>query len=92
MYTGDTGPDDGLADWAAGCDLLLAECSLPDALAVPSHLTPAQVGALAARAACGHLVLTHCYPPVETVDIAGEVARHYTGPMTIAHDGATFAI
>jgi ribonuclease BN (tRNA processing enzyme) len=92
VYTGDTGPDDGLGAWAAGCDLLLAECSLPDAMAVPSHLTPAQAGALAARAACGQLVLTHCYPPVESVDIAAEVAMHYTGPVTVAADGDTFTV
>ena len=30
VYTGDTGFDEGLGRWAAGCDLLLAECSLPD--------------------------------------------------------------
>ena len=92
VYTGDTGPDEGLGDWAAGCDLLLAECSLPDALAVPAHLTPSQAGALAGRAGCGRLVLTHCYPPVEAVDIAGEVARHYAGPVAIAHDGATYSV
>jgi ribonuclease BN (tRNA processing enzyme) len=87
VYTGDTGVDDALADWAAGCDLLLAECSLPDSLAIREHLTPRQAGALAARANAKRLVLTHFYPPVETVDIVGEVAELYAGPVVCATDG-----
>ena len=31
VYTGDTGPSSELARCATGCDLLLAECSLPEA-------------------------------------------------------------
>ena len=33
------------------------------------------------------LVLTHFYPPVERVDIAGEVSARYDGSVQIAHDG-----
>jgi ribonuclease BN (tRNA processing enzyme) len=87
VYTGDTGESEALGDWAGECDLLLAECSLPDALAIPEHLTPRQVGALAARARAQRLVLTHFYPPVEAVDIRGAVAEHYAGPCVLAHDG-----
>ena len=87
VYTGDTGFDEGFGAWAAGCDVLLSECSLPDSMAVPHHLTPAQCGALAAIAKPGRLVLTHLYPPVEQVDIAGAVAERFEGPMTIASDG-----
>jgi ribonuclease BN (tRNA processing enzyme) len=87
VYTGDTGADDALADWAAGCDLLLAECSLPDGFAIREHLTPRQVGALAARANARRLVLTHFYPPVEMVDIIAEVAEQYAGPVVCATDG-----
>jgi ribonuclease BN (tRNA processing enzyme) len=92
VYTGDTGPSDDLADWAAGCDLLLAECSLPESLALDLHLTPAGAGRLAARANAKSLVLTHLYPPVEAVDIAAEVGRAYAGPVTVAHDGARFEL
>ncbi|HET7631532.1 MAG TPA: ribonuclease Z [Gemmatimonadaceae bacterium] len=87
VYTGDTGPDGGLGAWARGCSVLLSECSLPDHLAIPEHLTPERCGELAADAVPGHLVLTHLYPPVEDVDIARVVAARYTGPVTIAHDG-----
>ena len=92
VYTGDTGPSDALADWAADCDLLLAECSLPDAMAMASHLTPASAGALAARARAKQLVLTHLYPPVEGVDIRAAVAAVYRGPVVVAGDGDRFEI
>jgi ribonuclease BN (tRNA processing enzyme) len=87
VYTGDTGESEALGEWAAGCDLLLAECSLPDSMAIREHLTPRQAGVLAARAQTARLVLTHFYPPVEAVDICGEVAEHYAGPCVCAHDG-----
>lgn len=89
VYTGDTGLDEGLAEWASGCDLLLAECSLPQAMALPTHLTPEQCGQLAALARPGRLALTHFYPPVERVDIRAAVATAFDGPLTLAVDGWT---
>ena len=87
VYTGDTGVSESLGAWAADCDLLLAECSLPDAMALREHLTPRQAGQLATQASARRLVLTHFYPPVETVDIHGQVAECYTGPTVLATDG-----
>ena len=87
VYTGDTGFDPMLGEWARGADVLLCECSLPVAMAIPTHLTPEQCGALAAAALPKQLVLTHFYPPVERVDIRALVATHYAGPVTLAVDG-----
>ena len=92
VYTGDTGYDEALADWAHGCDLLVAECSLPASMAIKEHLTPEECGRLAARAAPRALALTHFYPPVEQVDIRALVAASYWGPVTLAHDGWSFEI
>ena len=92
VYTGDTGPSEALGDWAKGCDLLLAECSLPDNLAMDIHLTPTSVAALAARAQAKRLVLSHLYPPVEQVDIRAGVAASYGGPMDVARDGDVFEV
>jgi ribonuclease BN (tRNA processing enzyme) len=87
VYTGDTGPSDALAAWAHGCDLLVAECSLPTGMHIPEHLTPEQCGALAGAAQPAHLALTHFYPPVEHVDIRALVGASYAGPVTLARDG-----
>jgi ribonuclease BN (tRNA processing enzyme) len=87
VFTGDTGFDTAVAEWASGCDLLLAECSLPEQLAVASHLTPAQVGVMAEVAEPKRLVLTHFYPPVLDEDIAEIIALRYSGEVVIAVDG-----
>lgn len=87
VYTGDTSFDAELGAWAEGCDLLLAECSLPAAMAVPSHLTPEECGTLAALVQPAHLVLTHFYPPVEHVDVAAIVAERFDGRTTLSTDG-----
>jgi ribonuclease BN (tRNA processing enzyme) len=92
VYTGDTGPSTELERWAAQCDLLLAECSLPESLALDTHLTPERAGDLAARARAKRLVLTHFYPPVETSDPAALAGRRFQGPVTAARDGAQFTI
>jgi ribonuclease BN (tRNA processing enzyme) len=92
VYTGDTGPDQALADWAFGCDILLTECSLPASMTIPSQRSPQQVGALAAVARPGRLVLTHFYLPVLAEDIAALVAAEYGGPLTLATDGCSFEL
>jgi ribonuclease BN (tRNA processing enzyme) len=92
VYTGDTGPSADLARWASGCSLLLAECSLPETMAIDIHLTPEQAGDLAQAAGASRLVLTHFYPPVETPDPASVAATRYRGPVTAAADGDRFTI
>ncbi len=92
VYTGDTGPSSELARWATGCDLLLAECSLPESMAMDSHLTPERAGDLAQEAKAKRLVLTHFYPPVETSDPAKLAGKRFTGPVTAARDGDRFTI
>ena len=87
VYTGDTGFDATLGEWARGCDLFLCECSLPERLAIPSHLTPEQCGALAELAQPRRLVLTHLYPPVEEVDILALVRARFAGDAVVATDG-----
>ena len=87
VYTGDTGDDPSLGVWASGCDLLLAECSLPDSMPVSIHLTPSETGALAVAANPGMLVVTHMYPPLEGIDLRAELGARWAGPTVIATDG-----
>jgi ribonuclease BN (tRNA processing enzyme) len=87
VYSGDTGFDVAFAEWARDCDVMVLECSLPQSMAIVEHLTPEQCGEMARLAAPRRLVLTHLYPPVESVDIAAIVAAKYSGSLVIAHDG-----
>src|SRR5205809_7370081 len=84
VYTGDTGPSTQLARWAGGCDVLLAECSLPDDQPLDMHLTPTRAGELARDAGARRLVLTHLYPPVETADPARRPVAAVGGPAPAA--------
>lgn len=92
-YTGDTGESAEVADFLAGVDLLVAECSLPDDQAIDHHLTPARVARMAARARPGRLVLTHVYPQLRGEDLAARIrAAGYAGPVVHAHDGMEFRL
>jgi ribonuclease BN (tRNA processing enzyme) len=92
VYTGDTSPSPELARWALGCDLLLAECSLPDSQGIAIHLTPTQAGELARAAGARRLVLTHFYPAIEGTDPASIAARAFGGDVVQANDGDRFTI
>ena len=87
VYTGDMGFDASFGEWARGCSLLLAECSLPATMGMDTHLTPEQCGELARLAAPMSLALTHFYPPVERVDVRAIVAARYGGEVVLATDG-----
>ena len=90
-YTGDTGPSDDLADFLAGVDLLIAECSLPDDRAVDHHLTPSRLARLARRARPGRLAVTHLYPPLWGQDLPALLrAAGYDGSVVVAEDGMEF--
>jgi ribonuclease BN (tRNA processing enzyme) len=67
--------------------VLLCECSLPAAMAVPAHLTPEQCAEIARLAAPGLLALTHLYPPVEELDLPAVIGARYDGPVVVAFDG-----
>jgi ribonuclease BN (tRNA processing enzyme) len=71
---------------------LLAECSLPEAMALDIHLTPERAGDLARAARAQRLVLTHFYPSVENSDPARAAAGRFDGPVSAAADGDRFTI
>lgn len=62
VYTGDSAYDPGLARFAAACDLLLVEATLPEDDLAPGHMCPRQALALAAESRCGEALLTHLSP------------------------------
>ena len=87
VYTGDVADPGAIVDICRGVDTLLCECSFPDGLGVPDHLTPGQVGQLARAASVGRVVLTHFYPSATKADLVSEVKKAFSGSVTMAHDG-----
>lgn len=92
VYTGDAVAGDRLVAFARGADMLIAECSFPDDLAEPYHLTPTSAGMLAEQAGAAHLVLTHFYPPCDRADVASVAGKVYSGIITVAQDGMTLRV
>lgn len=91
-YTGDTGPCADQERAIGACDLLLAECSTPDDLAIDTHLSPASVSQLVGNTRPGRVVLTHLYPLVASQAPELAVAAA-TGVRTVAaRDGDVFTI
>jgi ribonuclease BN (tRNA processing enzyme) len=87
-YTGDTGPSSDVAHFLGGCDLLVAECSLPDDAAIPTHLSPVTLAALAAEADPRRLLVTHVYPQLDALDPVALVAgAGWEGATERATDG-----
>ena len=86
-YTGDTGPSDEVAGFLAGCDVLIAECALPDDRAIDTHLSPKSLADLAGRARPGLLVITHVYPWLTPAEAVRAVESRFDGRVVAAEDG-----
>jgi ribonuclease BN (tRNA processing enzyme) len=87
IFSGDTGPCAALNEAARGADLLVVECSTPDHLATPGHMTVTQVAELCADARPGRVVLTHQYPDAAALDLPALIRPYFAGPVIQAVDG-----
>lgn len=86
VVSGDTDYCRELVSLARGADLLVLECSHPDALKMEGHLSPRYAGRIAWEAECNKLVLTHFYPPCDDADIIDECRKEYSGEIFLAED------
>jgi ribonuclease BN (tRNA processing enzyme) len=89
-YTGDSGPDPGIASLARDVDLLLAEATYPDDVPpdAQAYLSSAsQAGRQAARAGAGHLALTHLWPGTDHHAARAAAAAGYHGQISVATAG-----
>ncbi|MGB6064273.1 MAG: ribonuclease Z [Desulfomonilaceae bacterium] len=84
--SGDTDISDDLVTLAEGTHVLVCECSFPDEMKVPGHLTPSEAGRIAARAGAQKLVLTHFYPPCDEVDVVKQAGEVFPGEIIKAKD------
>ena len=89
VFSGDSGPSEGLVQLATGVDLLVVECAIVGDH--PGHLTPEQVRDLVVRARPGRVLLTHLYPEVEperALAVVGEAGA----PVELAWDGQSISL
>jgi ribonuclease BN (tRNA processing enzyme) len=94
-YTGDSGPDPGIARLARGADLLLAEATYPGT--VPSRSqgflsSAAQAGRCAAQAGVAQLTLTHLWPGASRDAARTAAAAGYDGPVSVAAPGLSLEL
>jgi ribonuclease BN (tRNA processing enzyme) len=87
VFSGDTDLDDGLSTLAHGADLLVLDCSYPDAGKVTGHLTAGECGRVAARADARQVLLSHIYPCDEPDEVRIEQCRAcFSGSVLLAAD------
>jgi len=90
VYTGDTSWDDGLVQFAANADVLLAECSFLEkdkGQNVPKHLSALDCGRLAQGAKAKKLLLTHLWPEYDPKLLREEAASQFPGAIVVASMG-----
>ena len=86
VYSGDTDVCQAIVELGREADVLILECSMPDARKVVGHLTPSECGRIAAQSGCRRLVLTHFYPVFGGLDIRRRVRAAFRGRLTLARD------
>ena len=92
-YTGDTDHNVDVGAFLQAVDLLIAECSLPDELAIDGHLTPSRLAAFARVALPKRVLITHMYPQMPRAEVVDLVQRAgWEGDMTLAEDGLRIAL
>ncbi|MDN5933950.1 MAG: MBL fold metallo-hydrolase [Pseudonocardia sp.] len=98
VYSGDTGPCDGLVELARGADVLLCEATWPHVTASWAepppgvHLSGRQAGELATVAGVGRLLLTHVPPWFDAEELRAEATAVFGGDVTVVAADAAYQI
>lgn len=94
VYSGDTGPCDGLVTAARGANVLLCEASWPHTGAEPPgvHLSGRQAGEHAAAAGVARLLLTHVPSWCDPHELLAEAKGAFDGPVDLVHPDEAFDI
>ncbi len=90
--SGDTDVSENLVRLAQCAHTLVCECSMPDTMKVDGHMTPSEAGAIAAQASVTQLILTHFYPPCDSVDVVSVARTQFSGTILKAQDLMTLAL
>jgi ribonuclease BN (tRNA processing enzyme) len=88
-YTGDTGYCESAIEAGREAGLLIIECSFPEGQKRKGHLTPSEVGRIAAAANAQRIVMTHLYPECRGQNLMEPCREYFRGEILIAEDGLT---
>ncbi len=87
VFSGDCDYDRGIVELSRDTDLLVLDCSFPDALKVPGHLSASECGNVAKEANVKRLLLSHLYPVAREQDARLEQCRSvFSGDVRLAED------
>ena len=94
VFGADCAPNDALEEFARDAEVLLVEATLtePEGDAERGHLTPAEAGALAARAGASRVVVTHYSDMVDAGWVREEAARTLGRAPDLAVEGAGYEV
>lgn len=96
VYSGDTGPSEGLARMAKGADILIHEATLADELSElaerDGHSTAGAVAKLAAEVGVGRLILTHISARYKDPGKLLAEAKRYFPRVEMARDLASYEL
>jgi ribonuclease BN (tRNA processing enzyme) len=86
-YTADTRAGEAVRAAVTGCEVLLAECTLPEEYAgrVP-HMTATEAGRLAKESGAELLVLTHLWPTADHDRMLREAEAAFGGTVVLAEE------
>ncbi len=87
VFTGDADYDQGIIALSENADLLVADCSFPDALKVKGHLSSNECGLIAQKARVKKLLLSHLYPAeIPESERVKESKDAFNGVVLLAED------
>jgi ribonuclease BN (tRNA processing enzyme) len=87
VFSGDCDYDRGIVELSRDTDLLVLDCSFPDALKMRGHLSASECGKVAKQANVKRLLLSHLYPVPRDQDQRLEQCRSiFDGDVRLAED------
>ncbi len=87
VLSGDCDYAPGIIAFSRGAEVLVVDCSFPQALKVEGHLSGMECGQVAAGAGVGRLILSHLYPVPQGEDTRLQEARTaFPGRVELAED------
>lgn len=92
-YTGDTAYGERASAAARGCDLLIAEATLPERYAGHApHMTASEAGRLAAESGARELALIHVWPTNDRQEILEAAEAVFDGPVVLVSEFDVFEL